>query len=80
MLFAWKEAAAIANVRTHRDVERARADLAALVETSPLSVVVFEAGSGREASANQESQRIVEEISTPGPPPRQILEVLTCGA
>ena len=35
VLFAAQAATAIANARTHRDVERARADLETLVETSP---------------------------------------------
>ena len=78
MLFASQAAAAIANARTHREVERARTDLAALVETSPVGVVVFEAGSGRVASVNREAHRIVEEIRTPGSPPEQLLEVVTC--
>ena len=78
VLFASQAAAAIANARTHRQVERARADLAALVETSPVGVVVFEAGSRRVASVNREAHRIVEEIRTPGSPAEQLLEVLTC--
>ena len=41
-LFAAQAAVAIANARTHRAVERARADLAALVETLPVGVVLVE--------------------------------------
>ncbi|WP_428276367.1 response regulator [Candidatus Palauibacter sp.] len=78
VLFASQAAAAIVNARTHREVERARADLEALIETSPVGVVVLEAGSGRVASVNREALRIVEEIRTPGSPPEQLLEVLTC--
>ena len=78
VLFASQAAAAIANARTYREVERARADLEALVETSPVGVVVFEAGSGRVASVNREALRIVEEIRTPGAPPEQLLEMLAC--
>ena len=78
VLFASQAAAAIANARTYREVERARADLEALIETSPVGVVVFEAGSGRVASVNREAQRIAEEIRTPGCPPEQLLDVLTC--
>ena len=78
VLFASQAAAAIANARTHREVERARADLEALVETSPVGVVVLEAGSGRVASVNREARRIVEEIRTPDSPPEQLLEVVTC--
>ena len=78
VLFASQAAAAIANARTHREVERSRADLEALVETSPVGVVVLEAGSGRVASLNREAHRIVEGIHTPGSPPEQLLEVVTC--
>ena len=78
VLFASQAAAAIANARTHRDVKRARADLEALVETSPVGVVVFEPGTGRMASVNREAHRMAEPIRTPGSPPEQLLEVMTC--
>ncbi len=78
VLFASQAAAAIANARTHRDVKRARADLEALVETSPVGVVVFEPGTGRMASVNQEAHRMAEAIRTPGSPPERLLEVMTC--
>ena len=42
-MFASQAATAIANARTHRDEQQARADLEALVETSPVGVVVFDA-------------------------------------
>ena len=53
MLFAAQAATAIANARTHRDVERARADLETLVNTSPVEgtdkirVEIHAKGSGR---------------------------------
>ncbi|MCY4592879.1 MAG: response regulator [Alphaproteobacteria bacterium] len=75
-LFAAQAATAIANARTHRAEQRARADLEALVETSPVGVVVFDAASGRAVSLNREAQRIVERLRTPGRPPEQLLEVL----
>ena len=78
VLFASQAATAIANARTHRDERRARADLEALVDTSPVGVVVLDAGSGRAVSFNREARRIVESLRTPGEPPEQLLEVLTC--
>ena len=78
VLFASQAATAIANARTHRDVERARADLQALIETSPVGVVVFDAGTGRAVSINREARRIVEELRTPGRPTEHLLEVMTC--
>ena len=76
-LFASQAASAIANARTHRSEQRARADLEALVETSPLGVVVFDAKSGRAVSLNREARRIAESLRMPGKPPEQLLEVLS---
>ena len=42
-MFAAQAAAAIANARRYRDERRARADLEALIDTSPVGVVVFDA-------------------------------------
>ena len=77
VLFASQAATAIANARTHTAVERARAGLEALIETSPVGVVVFDAGTGRAVSLNREARRIVEELRTPGHPTEQLLEVMT---
>ena len=66
VLFASQAATAIANARTHRAEQRARADLEALVETSPVGVVVFDGGSGRLMSFNREARRIVERLRMPG--------------
>ena len=76
-LFASQAASAIANARTHRAERRARADLEALVETSPVGGVVCDAKSGRPVSFNREARRIVEQLRTPGHPLEQILEVLS---
>ncbi len=78
VLFASQAATAIANARTHRDEQRARADLEALVETSPVGVVVFDAAMGSPVSFNREARRIVEGLRLPGRPPEALLEVLTC--
>ena len=77
-LFASQAAAAIANARTYRDEQRARADLQALVDTSPVGVVVFEAGTGAPLSFNRAAERIVETLRTSGEPPEQLLRVMTC--
>ena len=78
MLFASQAATAIANARAHRDEQRALADLEALVETSPVGVVVFDARTGRPISANREVRRIVEGLRIGDRPPEELLEVLTC--
>ncbi len=76
-LFASQAASAIANARTHRSERRVRADLEALIETSPVGVVVFDAKNGRAASFNREARRIVESLRMPGHPPEQLLEVMS---
>ncbi len=56
---------------------QARADLEALVETSPVGVVVFDARTGRPVSLNREVKRIVESLRMPGHPPEALLEMIT---
>ena len=77
MLFASQAATAIANARTHRNEQQARADLEALIETSPVGVVVFDAKSGRPVSFNRESRRIVEGLRMPGRQLEELLEVIS---
>ena len=76
-LLASHAASAIANARAHRAEQRARADLEALVETSPVGVVVFDARSGAPVSLNREARRIVESLRSAGSPAEQLLEVMT---
>ena len=78
LLFAAQAAAAIAHARTYRDERRVRADLEALVDTSPVAVVVFDAAAGRPVSLNREARRIMESLRMPGQPVEQLLEVMTC--
>ncbi len=77
VLFASQAATAIANARTHREEQRTRADLEALVETSPVGVVVFDARTGQPVSLNREAKRIVGSLRLPDRTPEQLLEVLT---
>ena len=77
MLFASQAATAIANARVHRDEQRARADLEALVDTSPVGVVVLDARTGRPVSFNREAKRIVEGLRMPGRSLEQLPEILT---
>ena len=78
VLFATHAAAAIANARTYRAERRARADLEALVETSPVGVAVFDAATGRPVSLNREARRIMEALRMPGEPSEQLLQVVVC--
>ena len=78
VLFASQAAAAIANARTHRGEQRARRALEALIETSPVGVVVFDRDSGRMLSYNREARRIVESLRMPGRPLEELLGVVVC--
>ena len=78
VLFASQAATAIANARTHRAEQRARADLEALVDTSPVGVAVFDARTGNLKSLNREMRRLVESLRTPGHPSEALLKVITC--
>ena len=78
VLFASQAATAIANARTYRDEQQARADLEALVDTSPVGVVVFDARTGQPMSFNREIKRIVEGLRMPGRSVEDLLEVITC--
>ncbi len=76
VLFAAQAATAIANARTYRDEHRARGDLEALVDTSPVGVMVFDARTGQPALFNREARRIVEGLLAPGQSAEQLLEVV----
>ena len=78
VLFAAQAAAAIANARTYRAERQARADLEALVETSPVGVVVFDARTGALVSLNREATRIVDSLRMPGRTAEDLLQVITC--
>ena len=78
VLFASQAATAIANARTYRAEQRARADLEALIETSPVGVVVFDVGTGRPVSLNLEARRIVDSLCNPGQSAEDLLGILTC--
>ena len=78
VLFASQAATAIANARTHRGEQRARADLEALLDTSPVGVVVVDARPGHAVSINREARRIVEGLRMPGHALEQLLEAITC--
>ena len=77
VLFASQAATAIANARAYEEQRRARADLEALVETSPVGVVVIDAKNSEPVSFNREARRIVEGLLTPGQSPEDLAQVLT---
>ena len=65
MLFASQAALAIGNARRYREEQRARADLETLVNTSPVGVVVFDAGTVGVSWINREALRIVDGLRNP---------------
>lgn len=75
-LLALQAGAAIFNARKYRDEQRARADLEALIDTTPVGVVIFEAESEMPVYFNAVSRRIVQELSLPGQSIQSLLEVL----
>ena len=77
VMFAAQAALVIANARTHREERRARADLETLVNTSPVGVVVFDAGTGQLSSINREARRIVSGLRDPDQSLEQLLAEVT---
>ena len=57
-LFAAQAAVAITNARRYGDEQRAKADLEALVNTSPVGVLVFDARTRHVVKVNHEARRI----------------------
>ena len=76
VMFASQAGAAIFNARRYRDEQQAKADLEALVNISPVGVLVFDGKTGDLVSANDETRRIVGKLNAPGRSLRQLLEVM----
>ena len=77
VMFASQAALVIANARRHREERRARANLETLIDTSPVGVLVFDAGTGAPLQLNREARRIVDHLREPGQSPEQLLELVT---
>ena len=77
-LFASQAGTAVANARTHREEQRARADLEGLVDTCPVGVVVFDIRTGQPMTLNREAKRIMGALRTPDRPVEELLEVVRC--
>ena len=77
-IFSRQAAVAISNARRYRDAQRARADLEALINTSPVGVLVLDAKSGGLQSINREAKRIGGELlATEGSSIEQLLKLVT---
>ena len=78
VMFASQAATAISNARIYLQEQRTRAGLEALVEASPVGVVVFDAGTGNPVSLNQEAKRIIGKLLSPGDSFEGLLNVVSC--
>ena len=67
----------IANARRYRNELRARADLEALINTSPVGVIVFDAQTGVPLSINRESRRIIGNMCKPGTSEEELFDTVT---
>ena len=76
VMFASQAALVIANARRYREEQRARAGLEALIETSPVGVVVFDMKTGAAASFNPEARRIVDGLRDRDQSPEDLLGLL----
>ena len=75
-LFASHAAVIINNAHRYELEKRARADLEALINISPVGVLVFDAKSGDLLSRNEETRRIVGKLNAPGRSLNEIFEVV----
>ena len=75
--FAAQAAMVIANAQYHREEQRARADLEALVNTAPVGVVVFDARTGVPAYVNREMMRIGSELTSSDHSAEEMIEAIT---
>ena len=76
-MFAAQAAMAITNARRYGDEQRAKADLEALVNTSQVGVLVFDAKSGLVVKFNQEARRILGDICGEDCPCEEVLKSTT---
>ena len=76
VMFASQAGAAISNARRYQEERRARADMEALVNISPVGVVVFDARTGSLVSANDETRRLVGKLKAPGRTLAELLSVM----
>ena len=77
-MFASQAALVIANARQHGDEQRARNDLAAMIDISPVGIVTFDAETAAPVSFNREAMRIVDSLREPDQSPEQLLDLLVC--
>ena len=82
VMFASQVALVVSNARRHRDEQRAKTGLEALIDTSPVGVAVFDIRNGapvsiNPVSINREARRIVDGLRDPDQTAEMLLDVLT---
>lgn len=77
VMFASQAALVITNARRYRDQQLTAADREALINTSPVGVVVFDARTGKLVSVNREAARIGEGLRIHERQLENLLEVVT---
>ncbi len=75
-IFASQAALIVENARRRRDADNAHNALRALIDTSPVGVLVFDP-SGDAVMVNREALRIVKDLHSPDEPPARLLEIMT---
>ena len=76
-MFAAQAAIAIANARRYGEERRAKADLEALINTSPVGVLVFDAGTREVVKSNREARRIITGTREQDRPFEQLCSMMT---
>ena len=76
-LFATQAAIAISSGRLQRQERRTKADLQAVIDTTPVGMVVFDATTGKPNSFNRETRRMIDILRNPDQTPEQLLEVIS---
>ena len=77
VMFASQAALVISNARTYREEQKAKDDLEALINISPVGVAVFDAKTGQPVSFNREARRMMEDLRAPDQPIEKLIEVIT---
>jgi len=77
MMFASQAALVIANARRYQEEQQARADVEALIDTSPVGVLVFDGVDGRIVSYNREVRRIANALYHADAGFEEVLSTLT---
>lgn len=76
VMFASQAALVITNAWRYQEELRARADLEALIRTSPVGVAVFDAGTGEVISSNREAAKILDGLRNRDRARNDLLDVL----